>query len=391
MILSFFKSIFNGIGFAIGRLITFLALSLLAIFLLSSKVNAQVYVRTDSPADMKTFKIDSSIKNVFSAWGAGTLNTYGTDFNPWIWDVGTTGTINNQYGSFINVDAEYYVGLAYLMGANKYLNPYIESARNTLKSENLRCGFGGYADGYDNSFTPNVYLDVEFTSGGNPSGTYNHELIKIKFKYTQQIQFKSYSGSVSCWFERQPSDGLAFQFINGDYTDYEFYTYTEKFNYELSKSQDTILLEQIEDSNQQIIQNQQQTNTILDGIKDSLLDDNLNDNQINDTLNGLNKPETSLTPFSDFVNLPLNWIQNLLSSSNACQPINLPLPFVNKNLTLPCMTEFWNALGGLKYLIEIVWIAVVGVRIFNGLFLLTCETLDPNPDKDMTKLKSWEL
>ena len=124
----------------------------------------------------------------------------------------------------------------------------------------------------------------------------------------------------------------------------------------------------------------------------TITDDRINENGASDFANGLNREYSSLTPFSDFINLPLRWIQLLFSSQNSCQPINLPLPYLNnKTLTLPCMTEFWQRMGALGTLIQLVWIAIVGVRIFNGLFLLTCETLDPNPDKDMTKLRTWEL
>lgn len=130
----------------------------------------------------------------------------------------------------------------------------------------------------------------------------------------------------------------------------------------------------------------------IDDINDSLTDDSINENGVSDFTNGLNQEYSSLTPFSDFLNLPLTWIQSLFASGQNCSAIQLPLPYLdNKKLDLPCMTEFWQRMGAIGTLIQVVWIAIVGVRIFNGLFLLTCETIDPNPDRDMTKLRTWEL
>lgn len=141
----------------------------------------------------------------------------------------------------------------------------------------------------------------------------------------------------------------------------------------------------INDQTQQQQQNHQET-------IDTITSDNINENGVSNFTNGLNKEYSSLTPFSDFLNLPLNWIRSLLASSNTCTPINLPLPYLNnKTLILPCMTEFWERMGSLGTFVQMVWIAIVGVRIFNGLYLLTCDVLDPNPDKDMIRLKTWEL
>ena len=125
---------------------------------------------------------------------------------------------------------------------------------------------------------------------------------------------------------------------------------------------------------------------------EEIMNDNIDNDEIQDFVDDMGNNPISLTPFSDFINLPLTWVQSLLASNQSCQTIKLPLPFMqNKTLDLPCMTDFWNRLGSLKTLIEIVWIAIVGVRIFNGLFLLTCDVIDPNPDQDMTKLRTWEL
>lgn len=87
----------------------------------------------------------------------------------------------------------------------------------------------------------------------------------------------------------------------------------------------------------------------------------------------------------------MTWVQQILDSSNACTPIRLPLPFLNEYLDLPCMGDFWERLGLLSTLVTLTWVAVVAVRIFNGLFVLVTWAKDPDPDKDFTLLKTWEL
>lgn len=133
--------------------------------------------------------------------------------------------------------------------------------------------------------------------------------------------------------------------------------------------------------------------TYSNKIEDTLTDDTTNDSDISNALDNIDVPQTSYGPFQAFLTIPLQWVQTILATGQTCQTLHLPLPFVNKDLDLPCMTDFWNATGVLGVLIQALWIAVVAVRIFNGLFMLTVETLNTNPDSamELTKIKSWEL
>ena len=82
--------------------------------------------------------------------------------------------------------------------------------------------------------------------------------------------------------------------------------------------------------------------------------------------------------FSDFssntfgltsiITAPLSLIRSLSSSS--CTPLNLPLPFVNSSLTLPCMYSFYsNTFGSLFTLYQTITFGITAywviVRIFN--------------------------
>lgn len=135
-------------------------------------------------------------------------------------------------------------------------------------------------------------------------------------------------------------------------------------------------------------------------LQSTLTDDTVSNNEIETALD-FDIPQTSYGPFQAFLTIPLQWVQNILMPVNntrsagvTCTPINLPLPYMDEQyLTLPCMADFWDSLGGLSTLIQILWVCVAAVRVFNGLFLLTVEVFNTNPDSinTLTKIRSWEL
>ena len=68
------------------------------------------------------------------------------------------------------------------------------------------------------------------------------------------------------------------------------------------------------------------------------------------------------------ITAPLNFIKSLTSSS--CTPLNIPLPFVDTNLTLPCMSTIYNQyFGGFYALYQTITTGLIAywvcVRIFN--------------------------
>lgn len=62
-------------------------------------------------------------------------------------------------------------------------------------------------------------------------------------------------------------------------------------------------------------------------------------------------------PVDSIVNLPLSLLNNLSTNlGKTCQPVVLPLPYVNKNLTLPCINSIYEQMGSLSS-----WINTIGV------------------------------
>lgn len=220
-----------------------------------------------------------------------------------------------------------------------------------------------------------IYYDITFTPAQNL------KLIWIQFDWSGSAQV----GNNSCVGNSHPRALPGYNFVDFQWYRIDYIRYVPTNNWEN--------VNQSINSQTTIIENNfNQTNENINKINDYINDDSIDDNHISSGMHDLPQT-TSLTPFADFLNLPLNWIQNFMDSSNSCHDLIIPLPFVNKNLTLPCMSGFWNKLGPLASLIDLVWIAVIGSRIFRMFYRLTIDVidLDPNSFNHLSKLKEWEL
>ena len=114
------------------------------------------------------------------------------------------------------------------------------------------------------------------------------------------------------------------------------------------------------------------------------LTDALTDNDISTASRDFDQYFNELNPnthgLSDIVTAPLRLVQSLTSSS--CSPLVIPLPFVNQNVTLPCMVPIYQTYFGQWFtLYQLIttgviayWVGINFFRIFKGLF-------DPTNDK----------
>lgn len=106
------------------------------------------------------------------------------------------------------------------------------------------------------------------------------------------------------------------------------------------------------DQNQTIINQNNQTNIKLDGIQDALTDSSQpNTSDLENSAGWL-----PAGPVDSILNLPLTLFQSLLDNlGSSCAPVVVPIPYVNKNLTLPCFNSiveqisgfsaWWNGIG----------------------------------------------
>lgn len=113
----------------------------------------------------------------------------------------------------------------------------------------------------------------------------------------------------------------------------------------------------------------------------------------NNTLNNDNVDE-SLTEADGFFNgfttnthgltgiitAPLNAIQSL--TSKTCSPLVLPIPFVDKDLTLPCMRQIYtDNFGGFMNLYDVIVIGIVSYWVLVRIFTLVKDFKNPDHDE----------
>lgn len=115
------------------------------------------------------------------------------------------------------------------------------------------------------------------------------------------------------------------------------------------------------------IQQQKETNQKLDELKDSITSSNTNESetQANSFFDNF---DTDTYGLSDIISMPLTLIKSLTNST--CVSLKLTIPFVNKELNLPCMSSIYSQFFGsfftLYQTVTFGFVAYwVSVRIFN--------------------------
>lgn len=130
----------------------------------------------------------------------------------------------------------------------------------------------------------------------------------------------------------------------------------------LSSQQQQILQQQ-----QTIIAEQQNTTNAVNDVNDTLKDDNTQ--QAQDSAGGFfNDFTTDTHGLTAIITAPLSLISKITSAS--CSPLVIPLPYVDKDLTLPCMGAIYSQyFGSFLSIYQIITFGIIAywvcVRIFN--------------------------
>lgn len=83
---------------------------------------------------------------------------------------------------------------------------------------------------------------------------------------------------------------------------------------------------------------------------------------------------------SDIITMPLSFIRGL--SNSVCYPLNIPLPFVDTNITLPCMTSIYSKhFGSFLTLYQTITTGIIAYWCCINIFRMVQGFKDPESDQ----------
>lgn len=144
--------------------------------------------------------------------------------------------------------------------------------------------------------------------------------------------------------------------------------------------------EEIKTEIQVLQEEQQQTNEKLDETNKELgkMNDNLTNNDTTgatDSAGGFFEGFTTDTfGLTSIITAPLNLIKSI--TSKTCTPLNLQIPFVNKNMKLPCMsTVYTNYFGSFLTIYQTITFGIISYWVCIRIFALVKDFKNPDHDE----------
>lgn len=291
----------------------------------------------------------------------------------WFTSLSRFDYFGNAKGSYLNVDADYYVAIT-VPNSNYLVASYInDTTRNTLKKENLRCAVNNvFKQGYSTSQgSPEISLFNARIAGviGINSGAYQ-VVYRVQFRYRQHIPaIDLQNTNISCWFVQSPSNGLFAQHImptNG--SDLVFFGYKD-VGYAFSVTEDPVMGELINIQN--IINNQtnilNEQTQIQQETYDYLTDNTPPDVDTDDIggVGGLLPPG----PVDSLLNLPVKYLSKIITSlGQTCSPYTFTFVF-DEEMTLPCFGEFYEDFPvGVRVFTEVIPCGFILIMYFKHLY-----------------------
>lgn len=131
-------------------------------------------------------------------------------------------------------------------------------------------------------------------------------------------------------------------------------------------------VEEVKQATNEVKQEIQSTNDTLNNSDTS--------EATNQASNLFNNHQDNDFGLSGVITAPLNLIRSL--TSKTCSQLVLPIPFVNKDLKLPCLSSIYREhFNGILSIYQIVLFAIVGYRICISIFFMVKGFKDPNKDE----------
>lgn len=190
---------------------------------------------------------------------------------------------------------------------------------------------------------------------------------------------KSFTCSVSGGNTCHSWGKWTFYSYSGSYQLLNFITTNDDISIDFSSGAVISQNEQIINQNQTIINQGKQTNDKLNDINGSLNNSDTTD-ATNDANNFFNNFSTDTHGLTGIITAPLNSINSL--TSKTCSPLVLPLPYVDKNLTLPCMRSIYDEhFGDFMTLYDTISFGIVSYWVCVRIFSLVKDFKNPEHDE----------
>lgn len=146
------------------------------------------------------------------------------------------------------------------------------------------------------------------------------------------------------------------------------------------------LFNDLNQTQQNILNKQNEINNNINDVKNGVTDINSSINNsdttdaTNDANNFFNNFSTNTHGLTGIITAPLNAINSL--TSKTCSSLVLPLPYVDKNLTLPCMRSIYDVhFGDFMTLYDTITLGIVSYWVSVRIFSLVKDFKNPEHDE----------
>lgn len=124
---------------------------------------------------------------------------------------------------------------------------------------------------------------------------------------------------------------------------------------------------------------QQETNQKLDNLNDNITNSD-SSGATNDASGFFEGFTTDTFGLTSIITAPLNLINNITSST--CTPLTLSLPYINQNVSLPCMTEIYRSyFGSFLTVYQVITFGLVSYWVCVHVFRMVKDFKNPDHDE----------
>ena len=124
---------------------------------------------------------------------------------------------------------------------------------------------------------------------------------------------------------------------------------------------------------------QQQTNQKLDNLNDNITNSD-SSGATNDASGFFEGFTTDTFGLTSIITAPLNLIKSITSST--CTPLTLSLPYINQNISIPCMTEIYRSyFGSFLTVYQVITFGLVSYWVCVHVFRMVKDFKNPDHDE----------